>query len=108
MIKTIAAIAAFAALPALASAQGWRDDSSITILGQRPGSYSIVIQTAGKSPREVEREIVDAANTACERAPSTGDIMADRPPAFFTCVGAAEREANDRYAAIRQAYGYGY
>jgi len=106
MIRTLAAIAALAALPTLAAAQSYSDDSGFTVRGHRPDTYSIVINVAGKSPRQVHREIWDAAYTACERAPSTGNIMDDRPAAMQACVTQAEWDASAQYRDIQQGWSY--
>ena len=111
MIKTLAAIAALAALPTIASAQGYYEDpSSVTVYGHHRDrdSYSIVIDTAGKPTGEVMREISNAAYEACARAPSTGNIMDDRPPAIQACVTQATQDADAQFYAIRQGYRYDY
>ena len=109
MIRTIAAIAALVAVPAIASAQGYYvdDANNVTVFGQRPDSYSIVINVAGKAPGEVRREIRDAAYTACRRAPSSGNALDDRPFYQQWCVTQAQNDADSQYDRILDA-GYGY
>ncbi len=113
MIKTLAAIAALAALPTIASAQGYYDDpSAVTVYGRHHwedrdrGTYSIVISTAGKSPDEVSREIDSAAQEACSRAPLTGNRVDDGVSGYQACVTGAEQDASAQYYAIRQAWRY--
>ncbi len=101
MIRTLAAVPSFAAAQTYVD-----DDSGVTVLGHAPDSYSIVINVAGKSPREVSREIWQAAYTACDRAPSTGNVMDNRPSAYQACVTQAEWGASAQYRDIQRGWGY--
>ncbi|HTI66133.1 MAG TPA: hypothetical protein VL460_01160 [Caulobacteraceae bacterium] len=116
MIRTFAALAALAVVPTVAAAQTYApstftDPSAVTVLGQRPDSYAIVVNVAGKTPALVSREIWEAAYTACERAPLTGNAMDLRVESMQACVTQARWDASAQYRRIldRQgAYGRVY
>ena len=110
MIRTIAAVAALAAIPALAVAQpnyNYPTDRNgtiiaadeLTVQGQLPDRYSIRLNVAGKSDRQVHEEIWDAAYTACQRAPltSAADMHVD---SLHACVSRAEMSASAQYNDI--------
>jgi hypothetical protein len=101
MIRTLAAIAALAALPTLAAAQGPNDSSGLTVPATGPASaYAVTIDIAGKAPSVVRNEIWDAAEAACQRAPMT-DNRADFPAeTWLTCVNQAAYQASVQYDRI--------
>jgi hypothetical protein len=100
MIRTLAALAALAAVPTIAAAQSASDDTGLTVLRQRPDSYSIIIQTAGKTPQAVRREISDAAYTACNRLPPSSNRADNTVTGMITCVNQARWDASVQYDRI--------
>ena len=98
MVRKLVIIAALAAIPAFASAQAASDD--LIIRAPSPDSYSMTINTAGKSPSAVRDEIWDAAHTVCNRAPLTGNRADFTVDSWVTCVNQALSGAATQYDAI--------
>jgi hypothetical protein len=122
MIRTIAAIAAFAALPAMAvpavasaqpaAAQPASTVGEITVYG-RTNVYRVVLNTAGKSHRQVRKEIDAAANEACNKV--NDDAVSSSlltTSAISTCVEHARADAERQYDENRTDWyrevGYDY
>ena len=100
MIRTLAAIAALAALPGLATAQSpQHDPSGVTVRGHS-NSYSIAINTRGKAPAAVRREIWKASYVVCERAPFSGNVKDLTVEAMQTCVTQAQGDGVAQYHHI--------
>ena len=110
MIRTLAALAAFAALPAIAAAQTSYNDpvGGVIVQGQPRDAYVITINTLGKDEPTVRREIWDAAYTACNRAPRTGNVLDIRVEATQTCVAQAAWDANAQFDQILDQRRNGY
>ena len=101
MIRTLAAVAALAAVPAIAAAQPAyysADNSNVTVLHQRPDQYSIVLNVAGMDRQTVSNEIWRAAYTVCRRAPQTGNIKDNTVTAMRTCINQARSDAMFQYS----------
>ena len=108
MIRTLAAVAALASLPALAHAQPYDyDPNGIVVQAQPRDAYVITISTAGKDESTVRQEIWDAANTACDRAPVDNPLDL-RLEARSACVAEAEYKALSQFKDIRYGSGYAY
>ena len=121
LMRTLLAAAAVGALilPATALAQSdpslGGDVGGVIIQGQPRDAYVIRIDTLGKDAPQIRREIWQAAWTACERAPRTGNVLETRPSQMQWCASEASRgafmqleaildkRARDSYVAV---YGY--
>ena len=110
MIRTLAALAAFAALPAIAAAQTSYNDpvGGVVVQAQPRDAYVITINTLGKDEPTVRQEIWDAAYTACNRAPRTGDALDIRVEATQACVSQAAWDANAQFDQILDQRRSGY
>ena len=96
MIRTLLVAAALTVAAPAAFAQDFTSDdyaNGVTVQGQLPDSYIIRIDTRGKDERSIRAEIWDAAWTACQRAPSTGNFADVHVASMEACVSQANDDA---------------
>lgn len=72
----------------------------VTVYAQPRDAYVIRLSTWGKDPVTVDREITQAAWTACRLAPRTGNALETRPSAMSACAGEAIYDARIQYNRV--------
>jgi len=82
-------------------------DLGLTVYVQPRDAYVIRLDTRGKDPATVYREISHAAQIACARAPRTGNALETRPTAVQSCVSQASWDARAQFHRIQEQRGYG-
>jgi hypothetical protein len=119
MIRTLMAAAALSAAMAPAAlaqgyvytADGYQSSAGVpgvTVFVQPRDAYVIRLSTLGKDVPTVNREITQAAWTACRLAPRTGNALETRPTAMSTCANQAMHDARLQFARILDARRSGY
>jgi hypothetical protein len=103
MIRTLMAVMAFTAAPAIsqAAAQPAPDQFGGVVVQAPPrDAYVIVLDVTGKDPAEVRKMIWNASWTACERAPRTGNAVEIRPTYSQWCATQAAWGAMQQFDEI--------
>lgn len=119
MIRTLLTAAAMsAAIAPAAMAQGYVYSADgydysgnvpgVTVFVQPRDAYVIRLSTWGKDIPTVNREITQAAWTACRSAPRTGNALETRPTAMSACAGQAIHDARMQFNRILDSRRSGY
>ncbi len=109
MIRTLLIAAAVAAIAPAAFAQpAYSDSNDVIVQGQPRDAYIIRVDTYGKDEATIRREISDAANTACQRAPSTGNHTDIGVNALQGCITQANSDALVQLGRVLESRRQGY
>ncbi len=85
-----------------------RDVPGVTVYVQPRDAYVIRLSTWGKDSPTVNREITQAAWTACRLAPRTGNALETRPAAMSACAKEAIHDARMQFSRIQAARQTGF